>query len=240
MNFLKRLTLIGLSLTMAACASTQIEQQQYSSTQSKAEKQTTSVKTKRQQISEELSPNITFPPTIDVAYIDIEDKVDQHIGTTVRWGGQVIESTQIDDSTIRMTVFSHPLTNDGRPLKQKAVAENGGRFIVELKDSTAKDIDFKGRFITLYGGITSKLVVKNGEFETTIPVINAQELVDWNRVDQIRSYAKNLRSRAYYNRSYGYYGPSYGRGFFRYKNSHYSFGFHNRFYGFGHRSYRRW
>jgi len=139
-----------------------------------------------------------------------------------------------------MTVFSHPLTNDGRPLKQKTVAANGGRFIVELKDSTAKDIDFKGRFITLYGGITSKLVIKNGEFETTIPVINAQELVDWNRVDQIRSYAKNLRSRAYYGRSYGYYGPSYGRGFFRFKNSHYSFGFHTRFYGSGHRSYRRW
>jgi len=60
MNFLKRLTLIGLSLTIAACASTQIEQQQYSSTQSEAEKQTTSVKTKRQQISIK-SINISEP-----------------------------------------------------------------------------------------------------------------------------------------------------------------------------------
>ena len=233
MNFLKRLTLIGLSLTIASCASTQIEQQQYSSTQSGAEKQTTSLKTKRQQTKEELSTNITFPPAIDITYVDVSDKIDQHIGANVRWGGQVIESTQIDDSTIRMIVFAYPLAKDGRPVKKEKANENYGRFIVELKDNSAKNVDFKNRFVTLYGGIISQSVITNGDLQKTIPVVNAEELVDWNRVDQIRTYAKSLKGSIYDNQAFASYNTS-GKGRLSFRNRYSSFGRSS----FG-RSYRR-
>ena len=190
MSTLRKLTLvIGLSLMMAACAST--PQQQYSSAQN-GQKEATPIKDKEQQTKEELSPNITFPPTIDIAYADVSNNIDQHIGANVRWGGQVTESTQIDELTVRMTVFGHPLSNKGRPIKQATLDENYGRFIVELKADSAKNVDFKGRYITMFGGITSQLAVTNGNLEKDIPVVNAKDLVDWNTVDEIREYARVL------------------------------------------------
>ena len=224
MNTFKKLTLTsGLSLVLAACASTYTEQQQYSSAQTELE-QATPIKTKRQQIKEELSPNITFPPAIDITYADVSGKVDQHIGTNVRWGGQVIESTQIDDLTIRMTVFGYPLANNGRPVKKEKANENYGRFIVELKDGSAKNVDFKSRFVTLYGDITSQLAITNGDLQKTIPVVNAEELVDWNRVDQIRTYAKRLRGSIYDNQAFVYHGSFHGKGRIGFSHRHSSFG----------------
>lgn len=246
MSILRKVTLVtAVSLVMAGCASTRTEQQQYSSAQVNQE-QSISVKTKRQQIEEELSPNITFAPAIDVTYADVVNEIDQNIGTDVRWGGHVVESTLIDDSTIRLTVFGYPLSSDGRPEKPKKSEEKHGRFIVDLKDSLAKSVDFKGRLITLYGSIASQLVVTNGDRQKAIPIITAKELVDWNRVDQVRSYAKNLRNRSYYNLGYrrgyyglgyGYYYPFYGKSYFGYKNRHLSFGFSKGFRSFGHRGF---
>ena len=242
MSTLRKLTsVIGLSLMMAACASTPTEQQQYSSIHTE-QKEAAPKKTKEQQTKEELSTNITFPPTIDIAYADVSGNVDQHIGANVRWGGEVIESTKIDESTVRMTVFGLPLSNEGRPIKQAKLDENYGRFIIELKADSAKNVNFKGRYVTMFGDITSQLAVTNGTLEKAIPVVNAEELVDWNTVDQIRTYAKNLR--AYHARSYAYYSPFYyrpyyGKGFFGHRGGHFSFSYSKKFYGFGHRGFRR-
>ena len=251
MVFLRKVTLVAtLSLVMVGCASTRTEQQQYSSAQTNQE-QAISAKTKRQQIEEELSQNITFAPTIDIAYADVINDIDQNIGTDVRWGGQVVESIQINDSTIRLTVFGYPLSSDGRPEKPKKTDEKYGRFIVDLKDSLAKGVDFKGRLVTLYGGITSQLIVTNGDRQKAIPIIAAKELVDWNRVDQVRSYANNRRGNLHYSLGYrrgyygllglgygyGYYNPYYRKSYFGYRNRYSSFGYSKGFRSFGHRRF---
>ena len=243
-NIRKAILVIALGVVMTGCASTQTKPQQYSSTQS-TPTENASTQTKQEK-AEELSANIIYAPDIDVSYAEVLIDIDKNIGTDVRWGGKVLKSTQIDESTIRLTVFSHPLATDGRPIKTQKADDENGRFIVDLKDGLAKGVDFQGRFVTFYGGVTSRLVVTNGDREKALPVIDAQELVNWNTLERSRNYANNRRGNAYYSLGYkggfygfglGYHSPFYGKSHFGFRNRHSSFGY-SKFSSFGHRGFR--
>ena len=216
-----------LGLIMSGCASTQIIPQ-----------------------VNEVPTSISYAPVIDIAYADVITDIDENIGVNVRWGGEVIDSIQLNDSTVRLTVYGYPLSNEGRPFKQSIKArqdrEESGRFIVELNQNLAEGIEFKGHFVTFYGGVASKLVVTNGNREKQIPVIDAQEIVDWTIIDSNRNYVKDYRGNAYYALSYsgrhlGYRtrlnSPYYYRGFRRGYSSRGFFSRHNRLYGY--RSFSR-
>lgn len=179
----------------------------------------------------QLSSKIIYAPAIDVPYAEVTADIEQNIGTDVRWGGQVIESEVVDESTVRLTVFAYPLSEEGRPVKSVNVKNTGGRFIVELTDGFAQEVDFNGHFVTFYGGVASSLTVSNGNRKKDIPIITAEELVDWNMVDESRNYADDRRGNAYYSLGYrkGHFGsryPYYGRSYYR--------GFGSRFSSFGH------
>lgn len=224
----KVIPVIALSLIMSACAST--SQQTYSSTQTKKQ-------------AEELSPNISFAPAIDISYAEVLTNIDQNIGVDIRWGGKVIESTKVNDSTVRLTVFAYPLSSEGRPLKKQQAGNESGRFIVDLPEGLAQDKDFKEHFVTFYGDVTSRLVITNGNRKKEIPIIHAQELVDWNIIDESRVYTSKRRSNSYYGSGYrnGYFGygsrlyfPYYGGISFGYRSRHSSHGFFG-----GHRSFKK-
>ena len=172
----------------------------------------------------EPSNNIAFPPAVDISYSEVLRDIDQKIGTNIRWGGQVIESTNINDSTVRLTVYAYPLSVEGRPLEAQKSNSQGGRFIVNLVDGFAQGFDFKGHFLTFYGAIDSKLVVNNGNQTADLPVVNATEFVDWNVVDQNSTVADNRRTSSYYilgspagyrshyySPYYSFYNGSFGR-----------------------------
>ena len=199
-----------------------------------------------QQQAVERSSNIAFPPAIDISYAEVLGNIDQNIGANVRWGGQVIESVKVDDSTVRLTLFTYPLSTQGRPLITEQTGSQSGRFIVDLRDGFAQGVDFHGSLLTFYGDITSSLVISNGSRQTEIPVINAQEFVDWNVVDQNRSYVGGQPNNSYYRLgsrvgSIGYqphfYAPYYGRSSFRFGRRHSSIGFSRGLRSFGSRSF---
>ena len=222
----KVIPVFALGLIVSGCASTQIRPQ-----------------------VKEVSTNISYAPVIDIAYADVVADIDENIGTDVRWGGEVIESVQLNDSTVRLTVYGYPLSNEGRPFKQSIKArqdrQESGRFIVDLNETLAEDTDFKGHFVTFYGGVTSKLVVTTGNREKQIPIIDAQEIDDWTIVDSNRNYAKDLRGNAYYSLSYSgrhlgyrslgyrsrFNSPYYSRSFRRGYSPRGFFFRHNRSYG---------
>ena len=213
-NIGKAISIIAVGLVMTGCASTQTNSQQYTSTTKK---------------DEELSAKIAYAPDIDVSYAEVVGDIDENIGTNVRWGGKVLKSTQIDDSTIRLTVFSHPLAAEGRPVKARKANDESGRFIVDLTDGLAKGVKLQGRFVTFYGGITSRLAVKNGDREKILPVVNAQELVKWNNVlQQEKSVASvNRYSNWHYGYKSSYNLPSYGKAYNGYNKSRSSSSYSN-------------
>jgi outer membrane lipoprotein len=146
-------------------------------------------------------PNqITIAPAIDVAYDDVIKNVPDHIGINVRWGGQIIGVENAESST-RLTVLAYPLNSKGQPNHQRGEGFVGGRFIV---DTTTFDSEKNNRFVTVYGRISDKEVLKNGHLTQTIPVITALESKEWTEHD--RRYARE-RIRLPYN------GLGFGLGF---------------------------
>lgn len=219
------LPIIGLALALSGCASTGVQ---------------------TKQASEEATSRISFAPAIDVSYTEVANDIEPNIGVNVRWGGQVIDSSVIDESTTRLTIYSYPLGADGRPIKSNSVQQKSGRFVVDLTDGFANESDFNGHFLTFYGGVAGELVVTNGNRQKTIPVISAEELVDWNEVDRSRSNVNNRRGNAFYGLGYstghfgygGRFGSSYyGGSRFGYSSPYYSSFYFSRGRGFG-RSFR--
>ena len=213
--------IIGFGLVLSGCATSQVNKKH-----------------------SEISSKIVYAPAIDVSYSEVSANVDQNIGTNVRWGGQVINSETIDDSTLRLTVFSYPLSIEGRPIKTSLLAKQGGRFIVDLTEGFANDIDFNQHFITFYGDIASSLTITNGNRQKTIPIVNAQELVDWNIIDENSNYVRRYRGNAFHSLAYrnghlGFGYPYYGRRYYRTGNRFSSFGHFSRRGYFGGRSFSR-
>jgi len=195
--------------------------------------------------NDEATSRISFAPAIDVPYNEVATNIQPNVGVNVRWGGRVIETTIVDDSTKRLTVYSYPLGTDGRPVDSKQVQQKSGRFIVELTDGFASESDFDGHFLTFYGGVSGGLLVTNGNRQKTIPVINAEELVDWNEIDGSRQNANNRRGNAYFGLGYstGHFGfnSRFGRSYYggsrfgygnRYSSFYYSRGRGRSFRGF--------
>ena len=151
-----------------------------------------------QQQGDEHSSNIAFPPEIDISYNQAFNNIDQIIGTNVRWGGEVLESTTIDDSTVHLTVYAHPLSDDGQPIQAQYEDDHGGRFVVHLINGFAQNIDFTGHYLTFYGTISSKTVLTNGNRQKGVPVISALEFVDWDSVEKNAIYANNDLEKSYY------------------------------------------
>ena len=202
--------------------------------------------TKNKQPVQEVPSKISFAPAIDVSYAEVTANIEKNIGTNVRWGGQVIESEALNDSTVRLTVFAYPLSNDGRPIKTGQVDDQGGRFIVDLTDGFAQEENFDGHFLTFYGGVASRVVVTNGNRQKSFPVITAEELVDWNMVDDSRGYANDdRRGNAYYSLGLrkGHFGYPHSFGFSRFGHNRFgysSFGFFSKGRrGFGRSGFNR-
>jgi len=180
-HFLKHiLPIIFLGLVLSGCASTK------------------GTGTHTKQADKEATSNISFAPAIDVPYSEVASNIKPNIGLNVRWGGRVIKSTAIDETTTRLTVYSYPLSSDGRPIGGRNVHKKTGQFIVDLTDGFVTDVDFNGHFLTFYGGVSGEQLVTNGNRQKTIPIVNAEELVDWNMVDGNTRNVNNSRGNSYY------------------------------------------
>ena len=100
--------------------------------------------------------------------------------------------------------------------------------------------------MTFYGGVASRVVVTNGNRQKSFPVITAEELVDWNMVDDSRGYANgDRRGNAYYSLGLrkGHFGYPHSFGFSRFGHNRFgysSFGFFSKGRrGFGRSGFNR-
>ena len=179
-------------------------------------------------------PEIEFAPAIDVPYSDVIKDVENHVGVNVRWGGQVIAAEE-NQGTATLTLIASPLDSRGRPQRDADGEFESGRFIVK---AYGYDISEGSRFITVYGAISDKKVLTNGNLEKTIPIVTAIETVHWeeNTNQYVRKSEHYGSGYPYYSlgggyshkRGYSSYGYSYNRGYYGGYNRGY-FGGHSRF-----------
>jgi len=178
-----------------------------------------------------VSPNIVYAPEINFSYADVVNN--NNVGSTVRWGGEVVDSFIVDESVTQLTVSQLPLDSSGRPQLSENTpnVQRKNYFIVNLKNGFAQNFDFNGDLITFYGDVAGKQTILVDGRNLLVPSLNLLEVVDWDVVD--REVLANQRRRAnyyYHNVSHRYHGGRFGHGFGS------SFGHSSRIYrggGFG-------
>jgi len=96
-------------------------------------------------------------------------------GRSVQWGGSIIETTNLQDST-RIEVVAYPLDSDGRPQTDRPVL---GRFLLEQSGFLEPANYAKDRLVTVVGRLTGTQAGRVGEADYDYPLIEAQQLYLW-------------------------------------------------------------
>jgi len=178
----------------------------------------------------DVSPNIVFAPAIDVPYSDVLSNNDTNL--TVRWGGEVVQSSKVNDTHVRLTVAALPLNAQGLPIEAKKANQTVKYFAVDLNDSFSKSVKLDGHLVTLYGNVSEQKTISINNQNVSVPSITPLEIVDWDLLYQ-EKVAYILRKDPNYYRNvkqYSYSGHRFGHGFGHGFNSGFGHGFNS---GFG-------
>jgi outer membrane lipoprotein len=144
-----------------------------------------------------LSACTSIPEQIQGSYNEISPaRVDPGVfGSSVRWGGIIIDATNKEDATC-FEVLSRELDKYLRP---KVEDRTAGRYIACKQGFHDPEVFSKGREITMTGNIRNIEVRRVDDFDYRYPVMDVNELVLWQK----------RRNVVVYHNSYDpfYYGP---------------------------------
>ena len=115
----------------------------------------------------------------------------------VRWGGSIVETKPGPDSTC-VQLISRPLDSHARPNRSTPDAA-GGRFVAFHADFYDPVVFAPGREVTVVGTIEGTTTTKIGEYDYTLPRVNASVIYLWPETKE---------ARVVY--PYPYYGPVWG------------------------------
>lgn len=108
-------------------------------------------------------------------FAEIQKNPDKFSGMVVIWGGVIIETTNLKESTV-IKVMQTALDIQGRPTEPD---RSEGRFIILVGRFLDPDIFKKGRQVTVGGEIAGKETQPIGEIQYIYPVVRAKELKLW-------------------------------------------------------------
>lgn len=127
---------------------------------------------------------------------------DAHIGSTVVWGGRIIETINLKKGSY-IIVLETSLARDTRPIDPRY---SKGRFIAQSSDFIDPELYTKCREVTVAGVITGKKKMPIGNMIYTYPVVKIQQIYLWEEEEE----------PVYYYYPYGAWGwGSYHRHFWR-------------------------
>jgi outer membrane lipoprotein len=96
-------------------------------------------------------------------------------GKRVQWGGIILSTTHLKDST-QVEVLAYPLDTDARP---QTDSNPLGRFILEQAGHLEPATYAEGRRITAVGAVTGTRAGQVGDSDYNYPVIRARQLHLW-------------------------------------------------------------
>ncbi|HTZ39219.1 MAG TPA: Slp family lipoprotein [Syntrophales bacterium] len=124
-----------------------------------------------------LSQDIRRQAEKSAPFAEIQKNPDSFVGTIVIWGGVIIETTNLKESTA-IKVLQTALDIQERPMETD---RSEGRFIVVVDRFLDPDIFKKGRQVTVGGEIAGKEIQPIGEIQYGYPVVRARELKLWEQ-----------------------------------------------------------
>jgi outer membrane lipoprotein len=99
------------------------------------------------------------------------------VGRTVEWGGVIVSTTNLKDST-QIEVVGYPLDRTDRP---DSSTKPQGRFLLTHKGYLESAVYGQGRVVTVVGPVTETKKGRIGEADYTYPVVSAEQLHIWPR-----------------------------------------------------------
>jgi outer membrane lipoprotein len=106
---------------------------------------------------------------------DVASRGEPAIGKRVQWGGVILTTTNLEEST-RIEVLAYPLDGDDRPLTGGTPL---GRFILEHNGFLEPATYAEGRLITVVGTVTGTQRGQLGDSDYSYPVIAARQPHLW-------------------------------------------------------------
>ncbi|MDT8320661.1 MAG: Slp family lipoprotein [Xanthomonadales bacterium] len=166
----------------------------------------------------------TVPAELEGSYRSISPaRVDGGVlGSQVRWGGVIVDTRNEEDVTC-LEILSREL---GKYLRPQVSDRTAGRFIACKPGFYDPEVYSKGREVTLTGRISRIEVRQIDEFSYRYPVVEVDELVLWEKRQDVRVYD---HYDPFYSPYYWGYGPY--RGYYYYYYPFYrspGFGVHGR------------
>ncbi len=126
----------------------------------------------------------TSSPTIDSSGVDrsltprsVAGAPQPASGKDVLWGGVIIQTTNMKDST-QIEVLAYPLDSNERPQRD---SDPLGRFILDKAGYLEPESYAEGRLISVVGTLTGTRAGRVGETTYNFPVISARQLTLWPR-----------------------------------------------------------
>lgn len=105
----------------------------------------------------------------------IHNQPDVYIGQPIRWGGTIIQITNLAEET-RLMILAQPLDKQGRPLENDAPQ---GRFIATIAGFLEPVLYANGREITVRGSLVSTTTEKVDAFPYLYPVVRVDTHYLW-------------------------------------------------------------
>lgn len=126
-------------------------------------------------------------PKFDLSDVDLNvtptqatAQIDGVRGRKVQWGGTLISTRNLKDST-ELEVLAYPLDDAGRPrLRETAL----GRFLA-LQTGYLESADYApGRLVTIVGRIQGTRAGRVGEADYTYPILAVEQLHLWPKPEE--------------------------------------------------------
>ena len=125
--------------------------------------------------SSNIPKNIESKPVTDITYKNVKEKPEAYLGQSVRWGGKIIEVVNKDQYS-EVEILSSPLDSFGEPLDAR---DYSGRFLAKIEGFIDPEYYTKGRRITVFGTVASKVAGNIGEHEYQYPFVDVVEHHLW-------------------------------------------------------------
>lgn len=113
------------------------------------------------------------PGNVQVA--QVREQPRQYRGTVVRWGGNIVKTSNERDDTV-IEVVARDLDGDGRPLEDD---RSLGRFLVKVHGFLDPAIYKPERELTVRGRIEGVAEQSIGEYRYAYPVVRADDVYLW-------------------------------------------------------------
>ncbi len=151
-----------------------------------------------------LPVEITHAPPDNPAVSAVRQQAGQYLGRNVRWGGTIVAVENKADMTW-IEILAVPLNSYGRPAGYDD--SNDGRFLVRIDGFLEPEIYNKGRRLTVYGTLESRIVRQIDEHPYAYPLVHASHYHLWREDD----YSPQYHYAAYPHFYHPYYVHPYYR-----------------------------